>query len=41
MASILEIVLEEAQDYFDGIKEIPQVVDVIENRVGLYLKERK
>ena len=38
--AILEIVLEEAQEYFDGVKEIPQVVDAVENRVGLYLKER-
>ena len=37
--AILEIVLEEAQDYFDGVKEIPQVVDAVENRVGLYLNE--
>ena len=39
--AILEIVLEEAQDYFDGVKEIPQVVDAVENRVGLYLQERR
>lgn len=39
--AILEIVLKEAQDYFDGVKEIPKVVDAIENRVGLYLEERK
>ena len=39
--TILEIVLEEAQDYFDGVKEIPQVVDAVENRVGLYLQERR
>ena len=39
--AILEIILEEAQDYFDGVKEIPQVVDAVENRVGLYLQERR
>lgn len=39
--TILEIVLEEAQEYFNGVKEIPQVADAVENRVGLYLKERK
>lgn len=39
--TILEIVLEESQDYFDGSKEIPQVVDAIENKVGLYLQERR
>lgn len=38
---ILGIVLEEAQGYFDGSMEISQVVDKIDNRVGLYLKERK
>lgn len=38
---ILGIVLEEAQGYFDGGREISQVVDKINNRVGLYLKERK
>lgn len=39
--AILEIVMEEAQAYFDGAKEIPQIAEVIENRVGLYLEERK
>lgn len=37
--SILEIICEEAQDYFDGTKEISQVAEVIENRVNLYLQE--
>lgn len=38
--AILEIVLEESQAYFGGSKEIPQVAEAVENRVGLYLKER-
>lgn len=36
---ILEIICEEAQDYFGGVKEISQVAEVIENRVKLYLQE--
>ncbi len=39
-AEILEIIENEAQDYFSGAKDIPQVVDVIENRVKSYLQER-
>ena len=37
--SVLEVILEEAEDYFNGMKDREAVVDVIENRVGLYLKE--
>lgn len=38
---ILGIVLDEVQGYFDGSMDISQVVDKIENKVGLYLKERQ
>ena len=38
---ILDIICEEAQVYFDGVKSVEQVADVIENRVELYLKEHK
>lgn len=37
---ILDIICEEAQDYFDDLKSIEEVVKVIENRVQLYLKEK-
>ncbi len=36
---IIDIIKEEAQDYFEGIKDIDQVRDVIENQVQLYLNE--
>lgn len=36
---VLEVILEEAEDYFNGVKDREAVVDVIENRVRLYLKE--
>ena len=36
---ILEIIREEAQDYFDGIKSIEEITAVIDNRVQLYLDE--
>lgn len=37
---LISIILDESWNYFNGTKEIPQVVEAIENRVGLYLKER-
>lgn len=37
---ILEIILEEAKDYFDGYKNVEEISKVIENRVQLYLDER-
>ncbi len=36
---ILEIIREEAQDYFDDIKSIEEITAVIDNRVQLYLDE--
>ena len=36
---ILEIIRDEAQDYFDGIKTIDEVSVLINNRVQLYLDE--
>lgn len=40
-ASILNIVCEEAEQYFNGSKSMEEVVFVIENRVSLYLNERR
>lgn len=37
---VLNIIFEEAADYFNGTKSVEEVVKVIENRVGLYLKEQ-
>lgn len=39
--AVLDIVYEEAQDYFNDIKTIEQVAEVIENRVRLYLEEQR
>ena len=36
---ILEIIYDEAQDYFDGIKSIDEICVLINNRVQLYLDE--
>ncbi len=38
-ASILDIILEEAEDYFNGSKSAEQVSEVVANRVQLYLDE--
>lgn len=38
---IVDIIVEEARGYFDGIKDIEQVLDTTRNRVQLYLDERK
>lgn len=40
-APILDIICEEAESYFNGSKSIGDVSGVIENRVRLYLEERK
>lgn len=37
---IVDIIIEEARAYFDGAKDIQQVLDVAQNRVQLYLDER-
>ncbi len=39
-APVLDIICQEAEDYFSGGKSIGEVIDVIENRIGLYLAER-
>lgn len=36
---LVDIILDGAQDYFNGVKDISQVMDVIENRLNLYLQE--
>jgi hypothetical protein len=38
--TILDIVAEEAEPFMDGSKTFDQVVDVIENRVNIYLSEQ-
>lgn len=38
---VLDIILEEAESYFSGMKSLEEVIDVMENRIGLYLKEIK
>lgn len=37
---LIDIIIEEAADYFSGIKDIDQVRAVVKNRVQLYLDER-
>jgi hypothetical protein len=36
-----QIIKEEAGAYFAGQKPVGEVVDIIENRVGIYVKETK
>ncbi len=38
---ILEVILIEAQDYFDGYKSTNEVINLINNRVQLYLDENR
>ena len=38
---ILEIIYEEAEAYFAGSKTIEEIIPTIENRVQLYLDEKK
>lgn len=40
-APLLDIILEEAGDYFNGSKSVEEVSEVINKRVQLYLDERK
>lgn len=37
---VMNIIYEEADGYFQGQKDAKSVVDVIQNRVGLYLQEQ-
>lgn len=37
---ILHIIKEEADGYFNGSKKIPQVLEIIQNRVQVFLDER-
>ncbi len=37
---IITIILEETEDYFSGLKSREEVIDVLQNRVQLYLNER-
>lgn len=38
---ILEVILKEAQDYFDGYKSTNEVINLINNLVQLYLDENR
>ena len=38
--TVMNIIYEEAESYFQGQKDVKKVVDVIQNRVGLYLLEQ-
>ncbi len=38
---ILTIILEEAEDYFNGSKGVDEITKVVNNRVQLYLDEGK
>ena len=38
--TVMNIIYEEAESYFQGQKDVESVVDVIQNRVGLYLQEQ-
>ena len=40
MDPLLDIICEKAEYYFDGVKSFEEMVDVINNRVGLYIKEQ-
>ena len=38
---LLDIICEEAAAYFNGDKSIPEITELIQNRVQLYLNEHK
>ncbi len=38
--TVMDIILEEAESYFQGQKDVESVADVIQNRVGMYLQEQ-
>lgn len=40
-APIIDIILEEAEDYFRGYKNAEEISRIVGNRVQLYLDERK
>jgi len=40
-AAILDIIYDEAEDYFDGTKGAGEVAAIVNNRVGLYLEEHR
>ena len=39
-ATVMNLIYEETEGYFQGQKDVESVVDVIQNRVGLYLQEQ-
>ena len=40
-APLLEMIREEAEDYFNGTKSAEEVIELIANRVQLYLEETR
>lgn len=38
---VIEIILEEAAPYFQGQKSLDEVIDVMQNRVGIYMSENR
>ena len=38
--TVMNIIYEEVEGYFQGQKDVESVVNVIQNRVGLYLQEQ-
>ena len=38
--TVMNIIYEEAEGYFQGQKDVEKVIEVIQNRVGLYLQEQ-
>ena len=40
-APLLDIIVEEAEYYFDGTKSIEEVSAIIQNRVQLYMDENR
>lgn len=39
--TVMNIIYEETEGYFQDRKDVESVADVIQNRVGLYLQEKK
>ena len=38
---ILNIILEDAEPYFEGQKSVDEVAGIIQNRVGIYINENR
>ena len=40
-AAMLDIIMEEAQSYFDGQKSVEEVSALIQNRIQIYISEKR